>query len=151
MTDEQTRKTVTTFLDAYYDGDAARMEACCDDAIASTTYAPVDIFPHFGLKQGKEWIRESVRIQNERYSSRRYTVEFFVTDGPQAATLVQARLTKRNDKRVIQLNIGGFYTLRNGLIVEHKTFFDSLDLLQQVIGRDLSKEFATSVRIAMAN
>ena len=42
-----------------------------------------------------------------------------------------------------------FFTLRGGRILEHRSFFDSFDLVQQVLGHDLTDAFAASVRHAM--
>lgn len=148
MTDARSEQCVRTFLDAFYAGDIKRAQDCCDDAVSSLTYAPVEIFPHLGFKQGKDWIADTIRIQEQYYSSRRYTLEFIVAKATRAATLVQTTLIKRNDKRVILVNVGEFFTLRAGRIVEHHAMFDSFDLVQQLLGRDLASEFASSVKIA---
>lgn len=149
MNDHQSEQCVRTFLDAFYAGDIARAQDCCDDAISSLTYAPVEIFPHLGLQQGKARIADAIRVQQEYYSSRRYTLEFIAAKDTRAATLVQTTLIKRSDERVVLLNIGEFFTLRAGRIVEHHALFDSFDLVQQLLGRDLADEFAVSVRTAM--
>lgn len=149
MNNQQSEKCVRTFIDSYYSGDVARMEQCCDDAFVSVTYAPVEIFPHLGLKQSKAWIAQAIQIQQERYSDRRHTVDFVVADETQAATFVQATLTKRSDQRVITLNIGEFFKLRDGRIVEHRSLFDSFDLVQQLLGQDLTGEFAARLKNAM--
>jgi ketosteroid isomerase-like protein len=101
------------------------------------------------LKEGKAWVAQAVRIQRERYSVRNYEIQSTVIDGDRAATMVQARLTKRADNRVVQLMIAEFFTLRDGLIVEHRAFFDSLDFIQQLLGRDLTAGLAGQVRTAM--
>jgi hypothetical protein len=149
MNDAQSEQCVRTFLDAFYAGDAARAQDCCDDAFSSIVYAPVEVFPHLGIKQGKAWVADAIRIQQEYYSSRRYTLEFIAAKDTRAATLVQTTLIKRSDDRVILLNVGEFFTLRAGRIVEHRALFDSFDLMQQLLGRDLTDEFAVSVRSAM--
>lgn len=149
MNNPQSEECVRTFIDSYYAGDVARMEQCCDDAFVSLTHAPVEIFPHLGFHEGKTWIAQAIRIQQERYSERRYTVEFVVADETQAATLVQAALTKRSDKRVITLHVGEFFILRDGLITEHRSMFDSFDLIQQLLGRDLTDEFAARMKNLM--
>ncbi|MES2601956.1 MAG: nuclear transport factor 2 family protein [Pseudomonadota bacterium] len=149
MNNPQSEKCVRTFINSYYSGDVARMEQCCDDAFVSVTYAPVEIFPHLGLKQSKAWIAQAIQIQQERYSDRRCTIDFVIADETQAATFVQATLTKRSDQRVITLNVGEFFTLRNGRIVEHRSLFDSFDLVQQLLGRDLTDEFAARLKHAM--
>lgn len=149
MNDRQSEQCVRTFIDAYYTGDVTRMEQCCDDTFKSLTYAPVEIFPHLGLKQSKAWIAQAIQIQEDRYSSRRYALDFIITDGAQAATFVQATLTKRSDQRIVTLNVGDFFRLRAGRIVEHRSLFDSFDLVQQLIGDDLTGEFALRVKNAM--
>jgi hypothetical protein len=149
MNNHQSEQCVRTFLESFYSGDAAGMEQCCDDAFVSLTYAPVEIFPHLGLKQGKAWIAQAIQVQQERYSDRRHIVEFIVSDDTQAATLVQATLTKRIDQRVVTLNVGDFFTLRDGRIVEHRSLFDSFDLVQQLLGDDLTGEFALRLKNAV--
>lgn len=149
MNNHQSEQSVRTFLDSYYTGNVARMEQCCDDAFVSLSYAPVEVFPHLGFKQGKTWIAQAIRIQQERYSDRRHSVDFVVADDTQAAALVQATLTKRSDNRVVTLNTGEFFSLRDGRIVEHRSLFDSFDLVQQLLGVDLTDEFATRLKKAM--
>lgn len=149
MTDQQSRQCVLNFLDAFYAGDAPRVEACCHDGFTSIIHAPVDIFPHLGLKEGKSWIAQAIRIQHGRYSTRRYTLQSIVVDGDRAAVLVQAKLTKRSDQRVLQFAVADFFTLHDGLILSHQSVFDSFDFLQQVLGRDLTGNFVRSVKTAM--
>lgn len=149
MTDQQSRQCVLTFLDAFYAGDAVRAMDCCDDELDSITHAPVEIFPHLGHKHGKAWVREAIEIQQQRYSSRRHTVSFIAAEGPRVATILQANLQKRSDQRIVQFNTAVFFTLRAGLIVEHRSFLDSFDLVQQLLGRDLTDAFASSVSAAM--
>jgi hypothetical protein len=70
-------------------------------------------------------------------------------DGDKVATMQFISLRKRNDDRVVHLEAAEFYTLRDGLILVHRSFFDSFDFVQQVLGRDLTDSFAESVRDAM--
>jgi uncharacterized protein len=149
MDENSTRQCILNFLDGYFTGNAAQVEQCCDDQFSSIAHAPIEIFPHHGLKQGKGWVAEAIRIQRERYSARRYKIRHLITHGPQAAAVTDITLTKRNDHRVIQFAQSEFFTLHNGRIREHHAFFDSLDLLQQLLGRDLSDPFAYDLKTAM--
>jgi hypothetical protein len=149
MNNPQSEKCVRAFIDSYYTGDVARMESCCADSFSSLTHAPIEIFPHLGFQQGKGWIAKAIRIQQERYSERRHTVEFVIADETQAATLTHAALTKHSDERVITLYVGEFFSLRDGLITEHRSMFDSFDLVQQLLGRDLTGEFSARMKSAM--
>jgi ketosteroid isomerase-like protein len=144
------RQRVLRYLDAYYAGDADAAIACCDEDFDSITYAPVELFPHLGHKQGKDWIREMIRTQQMRYSSRKYEIKFLLVDGDKVATIQQITLRKGNDNRVLQLNVAEFFTFRGARIVTHRSFFDSFDLVQQLLGQDLTGTFAASVRDALA-
>jgi ketosteroid isomerase-like protein len=149
MNDLVTRQCVTDFLDAFYAGDAARVVDCCADDFDSITYAPIELFPHLGQQRGKHWAEEAIRIQQQRYASRRAEITFMAVESAKAATTLRVALEKRNDRRVVQFEIADFFTLRDGLIVTHRSFFDSFDLVQQVLGHDLTDAFAASIRNAM--
>jgi uncharacterized protein len=149
MVEDLHRRRVLNFLDAYYSGDTEAAMACCDDEVDSITHAPIELFPHLGHKHGKDWVAEMIRTQQERYSSRTYEIKFMAVDGDRVATIQQVILRKRNDNRVVQVEAAEFYTLRGGRILVHRSFFDSFDLVQQLLGQDLTAAFAASVRDAM--
>jgi uncharacterized protein len=146
MAQRQARQRVLDYLDAFYAGDTARAQQCCDDGIDSITYAPIELFPHLGYKQGKAWIAEAIRIQQERYLSRRFEITFIAVDGLRVATMQRVFMQKRNDQRQVQFDLAEFFTLRAGLIAQHRSFFDSFDLIQQLLGRDLTDAFAAAVQ-----
>src|SRR4051794_27003018 len=145
----QARQCVLDYLGAFYAGDAPGAQACCDDEIDSITYAPVELFPHLGHKHGKAWIAEAIRGQQERYHSRRSELTFIAVDGLKVATTQRIFMEKRNDRRLIQVDVAEFFTLRDGRILTHRLFFDSFDLVQQLLGRDLTDAFAAVVQAAI--
>lgn len=149
MGSSSNRQCVLDFLQAFYAGDAAAAMACCDNDIDTITYAPVDLFPHLGHKHGKAWVAEAIAIQQQRYTIRKHEVVFIAAEDDKVAAMTRCALTKRNDGRVVQFTEGEFFALRDGRIVEHRAFFDSFDLVQQVLGHDLADDFAASVRGAM--
>src|SRR4051812_1868628 len=101
----QARQRVLDYLDAFYAGDASGAQQCCDDEIDSITYAPVELFPHLGHKHGKAWIAEAIRVQQQRYLSRRSEITFIAVDGPKVATTQRVFMEKRNDQRLIQIDV----------------------------------------------
>jgi limonene-1,2-epoxide hydrolase len=149
MVEDLHRQRVLIFLDAFYSGDTDAATACCDDEFDSITYAPVELFPHLGHKHGRSWVAEAIRIQQMRYSSRKYEIKSLSVDGAKVATTQHLSLRKRDDDRVVQLEVAEFFTLRGGRIAERRSFFDSFDLVQQLLGQDLTDAFAASVRNAM--
>jgi uncharacterized protein len=149
MTDDLNRQCVVKFFDAYYSGDIETATACCDEDFETITYAPVDLFPHLGVKQGKAWVGKAVRTQQKRYKNRKYELKMTAVDGDKVAAIQFLSLTKRSDDRIVHLETAEFFTFRAGLILTHRSFFDSFDFVQQLLGRDLTDSFATSVRDAM--
>ena len=149
MVEDLHRRRVLNFLDAFYSGDTQAALACCDADVDSITHAPIELFPHLGHKHGQSWVAEAIRTQQERYSSRKYKIKFMAVDGAKVATILHLSLRKRNDGRVVQFESAEFFTPRDGRILEHRSFFDSFDLVQQLLGQDLTDAFAASVRNAM--
>lgn len=137
MSGELQRQRVLNFLDAFYGGDSEAALKCCDDDIEPMVYLPVELFPHLGPRRGKAAISELLDIHRARYSSRRFEVRFLVADEERAAGIIDLTFTKHDDGRVLQMPSGLFLTLRRGLITELRSFFDTIDMVAQLTGRDL--------------
>ena len=149
MDDRQTRQRVLDYLEAFYSGDVVRTLDCVDDEIDIVTYAPVELFPHLGHKHGKAWVPEAIQTQKKRYLSRKYEIKFMAVEGGKASVMSRLRMEKRSDRSVVQFDVAEFFTLRDGRIVEYRAFFDSFDLIQQLLGQDLTDAFAATVESAM--
>ena len=149
MDERQTRQRVLDYLEAFYAGDVVRTLDCVDDEIDIITYAPVELFPHLGHQQGKAWVSEAIQTQETRYLSRKYEIKFMAVEGAKGSVMSRLRMEKRNDRRVVQFDVAEFFTLRDGRIVEYRAFFDSFDLIQQLLGQDLTDAFAATVETAM--
>jgi ketosteroid isomerase-like protein len=94
-------------------------------------------------------VPEALQTQKKRYSSRKYEIKFMAVEGDKAAAMLRLLMRKRNDRRVVQFDVAEFYTLRDGRITEYRAFFDSFDLVQQLLGQDLTEALAASVSGAM--
>jgi ketosteroid isomerase-like protein len=149
MVENPQRQCVLNVLDAFYSGDVETATACCEEELDSITHAPIDLFPHLGQKHGRAWVAEAIRTQQQRYSSRKCEVKFIAVEDDKVATMQLLSLRKRNDDRMIHLETAEFFTLRAGRIFVHRSFFDTFDFVQQLLGQDLTDSFSTSVRDAM--
>jgi len=76
-------------------------------------------------------------VLDARCSTRRHEVKFLVADRHRAAAIVDVTYTKRADGRVIRLPSGNFFEFKRGLITEIRCFFDTIDWISQLTGRDL--------------
>jgi uncharacterized protein len=108
-----------------------------DDGVVMTSYAPIEVFPALGRRQGKAAVADTMRKMHADFEHLGYTPVFMVTEAEAAAVIVLARLRQRATDRIIQLFIAHFLSLRNGRIVELREFMDSFDAVQQVLGREI--------------
>ena len=131
------RQRVLNFLEAFYGGDRAASLKCCDDDIEYDARSAGGIVSASRPWRGKEVIAELIAIYEVRYSKRRFDVKFLVADDVRAAAIIDVAFTKRTDGRVLTMPSGLFFTLRRGLICELRSFFDTIDMVAQLTGRDL--------------
>src|ERR1700761_4171062 len=149
MVENPHRQCVLDFLDAFYAGDVERAISYCDEQLDTVTQAPVDLFPNLGQKHGKAWVGEAIRAQQNRYSTRKCEVKLIVAEGDNVVTTQVLSLRKRSDERMVRLETAEFFTMREGRIHIHRSFFDTFNFVEQVLGRDLTDMFAGEVREAL--
>ena len=112
-----------------------------DDAVVMTSYAPVDIFPFLGRKQGKAAVADTMKTAWHVGLRGYLSIQpiFMVTEQEDAAVIVLTRLRQRTTGRIIQLFVARFHPIsKNGRIIELRQFMDSFDAVQQVLGREIS-------------
>jgi len=146
MATSNSRQVILDYLDACYAGDIERAAAFYDDDIDFVCYAPVELFPTLGQKRGKAEMTRSLAGLHARHEVLEHQVDFIAADGDHVAVTLVLRMRSRDSKRVIRLDIGNFFTLREGRIVSYRQFNDSFDVVKQVLGRDLVNAIVKSAR-----
>ena len=140
MTEGSNRQRVLDFLNILYSGDIEATLARCTDDIEFIANAPVDILPHMGHRRGKAEMREMWDAVHARYSELRCEVPMLVVEGDKAAAYIRVFFRKSINQRMVQFDIAGFYTLRDGQISQIREIIDTFDLVQQVLERDVSRD-----------
>lgn len=135
---ELLRKRLYDLYIAYAEGRVDEVLREFDDNIVMTSYAPVDVFPYLGRKQGKAAFAATLNAVHADFEYLSYQPVFMVTEQEDAAVIVLARLRQRATGRIIQLFVADFIRLNKGRIVELRQFMDSFDAVQQVLGREIS-------------
>jgi ketosteroid isomerase-like protein len=134
---ESVRSRLFDFFTAYAEGRLDQVLREFDDNVVMTCYAPVDVFPYFGRKQGKAAVAAAMRAKRGEFEYLAYQPVFTVAEPQNAAVIILARLRQRASDRMIQLFIATFISFDKGLIVEIRKYMDSFDAVQQVLGREL--------------
>ena len=138
MTDGPNRQRVLDFLDVLYSGDVEAALARCTDDVEFLANAPIDILPHMGHRRGKAELREMWNAVRARYSELRCEVPILVTEGDKVAAIIRVFLRKSINQRMVQFDVAGFYTLRDGQISQIREIIDTFDLVQQLLERDVA-------------
>ena len=138
MTEDLHRQRVLNFLDVYYSGDIEGALARCTDDIEFAANAPIDILPHMGYRRGKAAMRETWTTIHARYSEMRCEVPILVAEGDTVAANLRVFFRKSSNQRMVQFDIAAFYTFREGRIAKIREIIDTLDMVQQVLERDVS-------------
>ena len=138
MTEGSNRQHVLDFLNVLYSGDVeAAVERCADD-VEFLANAPIDILPHMGHRRGKAELREMWEAVRARYSELRCEVPILVAGDDKAAAFIRVFLRKSINQRMVQFDVAGFYTLRDGKISQIREIIDTFDLVQQLLERDVA-------------
>jgi len=137
MLDQTLRTRLYELYAAYAEGRIDDALTSFGDEVTMISYAPVDVFPYLGRKQGKAAIAATMRSAHSEFEYLGYTPVFMVTEKETAAAIVLARLRQRTTGRIIQLFVADFFRLESDRIVELREFMDSFDAVQQVLGREI--------------
>jgi ketosteroid isomerase-like protein len=137
MTEESNRERVLDFLNVLYSGEVEAVLERCTDDIEFLANAPIELLPHMGHRRGKAELREMWNAVRARYSELRCEVPILVGDGDKVAAFIRVFFRKSINQRMVQFDIAGFYTVRDGKISQIREVIDTFDLVQQLLERDI--------------
>lgn len=138
MSEESNRQFVLDFLNTLYAGDVETSLARCTDDIEFIANAPVDLLPHLGHRHGKAEMREMWNAVLARYSELRCEVPMLVAEGDKVAAYIRLFFRKSINQRMVQFDVAGFYTVRDGKVCQIREIIDTYDLVQQLVERDVT-------------
>ena len=138
MTEDLHRQRVLNFLDVLYSGDIEGALARCTDDIEFIANAPVDLLPHLGHRRGTAEMRQMWTTIHTRYSEMRCEVPIIVAEDDRVAANIRVFFRKSSNARMVQFDIAGFYTFREGRIAQIREIIDTFDLVEQLLERDVS-------------
>lgn len=132
-----TRAALANLIGAFTGGDRDRLVACYDDDVDWLFLAPATVFPFAGKRRGKADVLKGFETLFQSYRITEYYVEAMLADGDWASTYSVGQMLQLATKRTIRIRTGNFYRFRDGKVAEYRGFTDSLDIVEQVLGREL--------------
>ncbi|MFT4276776.1 MAG: nuclear transport factor 2 family protein [Rhodopseudomonas sp.] len=113
------------------------LAALIDDNIDWAIYGPIDMFPFFGARHGKEAVLEVCRQIADCVRIYRYHRESVMLGLDSAASMVRYSLTATDTNRPISVRMALFTQFRNGRLTNLRMVLDTFDLVEQALGRPI--------------
>ena len=137
MTEHSLWRFSRAFHRAINERQSADLEALLDDDVDWAIYGPIEMFPFFGSRRGKAAVIEVIRQISENVRVRRFDRESIMLGTDSAASMMRYSLTALDSNKPISLRVAHFAQFRDGQLHRHRVLLDSVDLVEQALGRPI--------------
>jgi ketosteroid isomerase-like protein len=113
------------------------LEALIDEDVDWAIYGPIDMFPFFGARHGKEAVLDVIRQIAENVKIRRFDRESIMLGVESAASMLRYSLTMLDANKPVSLRIAHFAQFRAGRLMRIRILLDTFDLVEQALGHPI--------------
>ncbi|OKO72194.1 ketosteroid isomerase [Bradyrhizobium sp. NAS80.1] len=111
------------------------IEALIDEDVEWALYGPIDMFPFFGARQGKNAVLDVIHQLADNFHVRRFDRESIMLGVDSAASMLRYSLTALDSSKPISLRVAQFAQFRAGKLISIRVLIDTFDLVEQALGR----------------
>jgi hypothetical protein len=108
-----------------------------DDEVDWAIYGPIDLFPFFGARHGKEAVLEVCRQIADTVRIHRHHRESVMLGVDTAASMVRYSLTANGSNKPISVRMAHFTQYKNGRLSSMRMVIDTFDLVEQTLGQPI--------------
>jgi len=131
------RELIDTWYDAHKHADLAFFDRILADDVEWTMHGPPQAFPVPNSLCGKRAVLDAIaRVHESLYVVRNVQREVMI-DGDRAAVISDRTVVQRATGRTMVYRVAAFLRFRSDKLVSYQSFYDSFDMLEQVIGQPL--------------
>ena len=131
------RELIDTWYDAHKHADLAFFDRILADDVEWTMHGPPQAFPVPNSLYGKRAVLDAIaRVHEALYVVRNVQREVMI-DGDRAAVISDRTVVQRATGRTMVYRVAAFLRFRDDKLVSYQSFYDSFDMLEQVIGQPL--------------
>ena len=113
------------------------LEGLIDEDVDWAVYGPIDMFPFFGARRGKEAVLEVIRQIAENVRVHRFDRESVMLGVDSASSMMRYSLTALDSNKPISLRLAQFAQFRAGRLSSIRILVDTFDLVEQALGRPI--------------
>lgn len=108
-----------------------------DDNVDWAIYGPIDMFPFFGARRGKDAVLEVCRTLADNIRIHRFDRESVMLGDNAASSLIRYTLTARDSNKPISIRLAHFAQFKDGKLSSLRAVVDTFDLVEQALGRSI--------------
>jgi ketosteroid isomerase-like protein len=137
MTAAAIRTLIEDWYSAHQRQDFGFFERLLADDITFVMHGPPQAFPVPNELRGKAAVLAGLRQINEALNVVRNVQRQVLVDGDKAAVISDRTVVQRATGRTLIYRVAAFLTFRDGKLTDYQSFYDSFDMLEQVIDAHL--------------
>jgi ketosteroid isomerase-like protein len=137
MTTDSIRELLERSYAAYDRGERSFLIDLLHDEVQWRLHSPPELLPVPNRITGKFNLMAAFRKIDEVVEIMRSDLQVVVVENDRAAVVVDSTLRQRATGRVLRYKTAAFHRYRDGRQIEYQGFMDSVDLMQQTIGREI--------------
>ena len=131
------RELIETWYDAHKHADLAFFDRILADDVEWTMHGPPQAFPVPNSLYGKHAVLDAIaQVHAALYVVRNVQREVLI-DGDRAAVISDRTVVQRATGRTMIYRVAAFLRFCDDKLVSYQSFYDSFDMLEQVIGQAL--------------
>ena len=135
MTSEEIRELVRKSYAVYDSGDRNFIVDLFDDNIDWRYYSSPEAIPFPNHIRGKQQVLVALKAIDDLFEIVGNNLELIMVDADRAAVICDQKVRQRATGRMIRTKVAAFHRYRDGRLIEYTAFADSLDIMQQTLGR----------------
>lgn len=117
--------------------DSAQIAPSLHDEVDWAIFAPIDMFPYLGARQGKEAALDSIAQIAGKFRLHKIKQEDVVIGSDSASALLRCSVNASETNRPISVRIAAFLRFRDGKLASLRAVIDTFDLVEQTLGRPI--------------
>lgn len=142
MSDDTMRGFIRAFCDALLSQDTERITASLHDEVDWLIYGPIDLYPFFGQRSGKQAVLSMLAQLDGYLKLQRCEKDSSLIDDAQSAVLTKLTAICKPTGRTMSLRLALFIEVHEGKVKRLRTVFDSFDAAEQALGREIDLTMA---------
>jgi len=115
-----------------------------DEDVDWAIYGPIDMFPFFGARHGRDAVVDVIRQIADTVRVRRFERESVLLGVDSAASMLRFSLTVQESRRPVSFRVAHFAQFKAGRLLSIRVVVDTFDLVEQIIGQPIHLPRVTS-------